>query len=128
MSSGLNSGSAGVSGSIVVVVDVVSGEIVVSVVSDEDSAESSSVLSLTTDDSVVCSDVVGSALTIVVSGAPSVAVGSSVSVIDDEHAAVITMSEPRAARATRRFITPIVAEDGTSVRSLFPEARLNYCQ
>ena len=128
MSSGLNSGSAGVSGSIVVVVDVVSGEIVVSVVSDEDSAESSSVLSPTTDDSVVCSDVVGSALTIVVSGAPSVAVGSSVSVIDEEHAAVITMSELRAERARRRFITPIVAGDGASVRSLFPEARLNCCQ
>jgi hypothetical protein len=112
----------------VVVVDVVSGEIVVSVVSDEDSAESSSVLSPTTDDSVVCSDVVGSALTIVVSGAPSVAVGSSVSVIDDEHAAVITMSELRAESATRRFITPIVAEDRTPVRSLFAVSTLKLDQ
>jgi hypothetical protein len=128
MSSGLNSGSEGVSGSIVVVVDVVSGEIVVSVVSDEDSAESSSVLLITADGSVVCSDVVGSALTIVVSGAPSVAVGSSVSVIDDEHAAVITMSELRAERATRRFITPIVAEDRTPVRSLFAVSTLKLDQ
>ena len=125
MSSGLNSGSAGVSRSTGVVVSVA---IVVSVVSDEDSAESSSVLSLTADDSVVCSDVVGSALTIVVSGAPSVAVGSSVSVIDDEHAAVITMSEPRAERATRRFITPILAEDRTPVRSLFAVSTLKLDQ
>jgi len=118
MSSGLNSGSAGVSGSTVVVVEVVSGASVVSVVSDEESAESSSLLSLTTDDSVACSDVVGSALTIVVSGVPSVAAGSSVSVIDDEHAAVIAMSEPSADRATRRFITPIVADENGSMRSL----------
>ena len=125
MSSGLNSGSAGVSRSTGVVVSVA---IVVSVVSDEDSAESSSVLSLTTDDSMVCPDVVGSALTIVVSGAPSVAVGSSVSVIDDEHAAVITMSELRAERATRRFITPILAEDRTPVRSLFAVSTLKLDQ
>ena len=125
MSSGLNSGSAGVSRSTGVVVSVA---VVVSVVSDEDSAESSSVLLITTDDSVVCSDVVGSALTIVVSGAPSVAVGSSVSVIDDEHAAVITMSELRAERATRRFITPILAEDRTPVRSLFAVSTLKLDQ
>ncbi len=99
------------------VVEVVSGATVVSVVSEEESLGSCEALPLSTDDSVVCSDVEGSELTMLVSGVPSVAAGSSVSVIDDEHAAVIAMSEPSAERATMRFMTSIVAEQYAPMRS-----------